>query len=471
MLAAYSVYTDAAWLDAARYTKVLQVRKVVQAKDGGYKGPRLYLSQAPECIVRHLAGEETWGLVCAYQGRALFLGIDCDSNWPTRWAILREVLTELGMHRAAFVTTGTTDDKGKVIITLSKPMPQSQAIALRDKILHRCNEYDAFGGIHPRDRIDKFPLNGEGGVLRVGGYWKGQYNRLLTLDGDPLDFTDLQPLKFKPEPMGIPPRSEPGEHTRKLLERPWTWADGRKAIQTNLVAMAAEARRITSSEDAGLSQFETWVKKVHEDSPDLSRPSPSGDARSPLDWHRNCLPAWNVSGQLGRDWTPKEFAVKPTRSGQAMKYIEITPQVGQYRDSRSPEGHYTVQNATYSRGQVDIYRLLVDWCDQYGIPRLSFSKDLESIAKAQGKSAGQVRKMLDDCERRGLLIKIKPPDKTGPRNTWQATTYALIGAGETRESVLWRLGLTEADIALRYEIAAARKSGKLVDLHPTKASR
>lgn len=186
-----SQHAHATQRDGAAILKLLHLTRGVRHDgSGSYRGEREFIEQADVCD--HLAADETWAFVCVHRGKALFIGLDFDALFPTRLSIAKEVLAEMRLLDAAFATTGTTPDRGKVVICLQCPMPQSQAIRMRDAILERCGHYPDFGGVKASDGVDKFPTEGEGGLLRIGGYWKNQYNRLITLDGDVLDFATIR---------------------------------------------------------------------------------------------------------------------------------------------------------------------------------------------------------------------------------------------------------------------------------------
>jgi hypothetical protein len=189
---------------------------------------------------------------------------------------------------AGFATTGSREYKGKVIITLVKRMPYAQAHKLRDEIKRRCAEYPDFGGVRKtEDKLDVFPTAGEGGVLRIGGLWKGVYNTFMTLDGEPVSIGALcetiEPYRFKPEPVPIT-RDQPGRYTSQLLEHPWPREKPQKLLK-RLIAMAYEARSLYS--EAGMAEFHRWADGVWNRSPELQRSSASG---KPVAWFNLNVP-------------------------------------------------------------------------------------------------------------------------------------------------------------------------------------
>ena len=86
-------FTQEALRDAKALRKLLNLEKGVcpNTESHAYNGPRRFLRE--EDIAGHLAGDPVLGFVAGHKGRtANFLCFDCDQNFPTRLAILREVL-------------------------------------------------------------------------------------------------------------------------------------------------------------------------------------------------------------------------------------------------------------------------------------------------------------------------------------------------------------------------------------------
>jgi len=459
--------------DAEFLCKLLHIDKGVQPhpETFEYKGLRRYITA--EHIARHLGSEEVWGLVVGYRTRkANFIAADCDVKFPVRLAILRDILREMNLDKAAFATTGTTAEKGKVIVTLARRMPYVQAHAIRDEIKRRCALRPEFGGVHKtNDKLDMFPYDGEGGILRVGGLWKGQVNRFLSLDGTPIGLDELsrtiEPHRFKAVAMGVPFRTEPGKFTAALLDKDYAWPrESPPKLFKKLLAMAYEARSLYGLN--ACSEFRQWGRAVWARSPELQRVGSSGRV---IEWDRLLWAAWNAVRKAQPSWTPKAFT-NTIRGGTLRKYYEIVPpvlgdlenEVDSIRSSARRLLYTSLlekgddqgkRPAPLSAAEHELYAKFVEVADKYNLPRLHVGKDEEALGDIVGRRQTTVHKLLVGLERKGCIIKHTPAIKCGPKKKWAAAVYAIIGSGETRSDVLRLLGATEQIIQERNARALA----------------
>jgi hypothetical protein len=104
-----TVFTREALDDAKRWFKLLNVEKGVRPSERGlYENKRVFLTV--ENLAKHLQSEEVWGIIVGYRRRcANFIAFDCDENWPVRLRILREVLEDMGLSKAAFATVASLE--------------------------------------------------------------------------------------------------------------------------------------------------------------------------------------------------------------------------------------------------------------------------------------------------------------------------------------------------------------------------
>jgi hypothetical protein len=96
-------------------------------------------------------------------GRANFLCLDLDNHFRDRLAVAKAVLERRGLELSAFATSGSSPDRGKVIICLACPMPQEQARELIKDIFLEAVDTPTFQG---SEEVDLFPVKGQGGAVR-----------------------------------------------------------------------------------------------------------------------------------------------------------------------------------------------------------------------------------------------------------------------------------------------------------------
>lgn len=134
---------------------------------------------------------------------AAFLCLDIDERIEERLPILGAVLSRRKMLRAAIATTGSSSDRGKVIVFL-EPALHCAAKELVDSVYEECKR-DLLWGDEGEHKTDRFPKGGQGGtpVRLLGRNLKrtdeGHLDRLRTLDGSEPDLSKIVPYKIPGE--------------------------------------------------------------------------------------------------------------------------------------------------------------------------------------------------------------------------------------------------------------------------------
>src|ERR1035438_9088968 len=148
-----------------RLYKLLHVTRGSEQQGKQYPG-RMPVHQTH--FAQHVRGQVTIAFNVIHKRRkANFIAFDIDSDFDTRLDILSNVLERMGLSKATFATNGSKPGKGKVIITLSRPMPRVQADKLRDEMIEKAG----LAGLQctKENKVDVFPTSGEGGLLRILG--------------------------------------------------------------------------------------------------------------------------------------------------------------------------------------------------------------------------------------------------------------------------------------------------------------
>ncbi len=119
-------------------------------------------------FTQHIADEFTLAVSAVYRKQALFLAWDIDENFQERLEAFSAVLYDHGMGSAAFATSGSEWDRGKIILTLARPIPQSQGVAFARTILEEAAKAPEFGD--PK-QVTVFPNAGSaaGNTCRILG--------------------------------------------------------------------------------------------------------------------------------------------------------------------------------------------------------------------------------------------------------------------------------------------------------------
>jgi len=273
---------------------------VVQSDDGSYAGARRRLQLAE--LRAHLAGEVTLGVSVVSETKATFLALDIDERFHERLPYVSRALEQRGFRAAAIATSGSDSGRGKVLVFFAKRRAATSLRSLGNAILKTAREMASGGpwGVERPGKMTVFPLNGTGGLLRIGGRNRHPSRRasgvdvLFSLDGEPRRFQDVVPAaalrRMDPQPIAKAPV---GVWVSRLRSTGLRYADGgSKRVRNKLCRLASEAVRVHGSREIGHTTFDAWCKDVWNASPDQRGSSPSGDPRATRTWERRCLSAW-----------------------------------------------------------------------------------------------------------------------------------------------------------------------------------
>lgn len=394
----------------------------VQQPDGSYRAQRLYVDD--EALLRHLRGEIAVafciGTRAQVDGRHLvrFVGIDIDKYAPRRLPIYREVLDELRIGGAFFVTGGSSEDKGKIIGTFAEMMPRSVAASLIEEIHDRA--YRRAPSDLPEKPIpgnlELYPRSADtlkdAGLLRVLGRNVGRNGPLeipLTFDGESSDLTMLRPLT-RLQAQRIAALRKQTNHIprwlRKLLGSPWSHATIGKsdAMFKKMVAMALWCLDTRGTE--AQSTYLELLNVVLRNSPGLT--ASANDPRNPIQREIDSLAAWKAANGIGRRWKPLSF------------------------EKESP--------ATRA------YAALVEHVQKHGLRPEQFAVDSRTVAAIMGRSLSNAQVALDAAEVARYAVRF---DYGEPRthtdiggkpgvNAGRAAVYGIVGEGESVYDLLVR---------------------------------
>lgn len=415
-----------------RYYTLLHVTRGAFQEVGGAYKKRLPISQ--DDIARHLRGDTTIALCCVNRKRASLIGIDVDASFPMRLVVLEDVLREVGLDRATFVTPGSDPGRGKIVICIDRPVPQSLAMSVA-KIVHRKAVADPKFGVVGKDEVDSYPIGGEGGLFRVLGRnpkRNGSLEIPLRLaDGQVSDLTEVEPASeadleriiqhcggsspIAPDrdPKGVRPihpnvpdsqQWNPQAYGGRLnrwaimeLKRSWTWGpDGTRGVLSRVVALAYEFRFVFGP-TYGEAQFRAALDHIQANSPDLDTPSPkTRDERNPLTWERTGHNAWRYACDY--------------------KFLKTE----------------AVNNATPRL--LSLYDALIEYVHLNRLRPYAFNMTYERIAKLIGKSATTAWRTVRDANGT-LLVILDPGAKRERGQKIQTVRLGLIGFGETSEII------------------------------------
>lgn len=139
-------------------------------------------------FTRHLNNEVTYAVGSVYEKKALFLAWDIDALFQERLAVFAEVFMARGWYSAAFAVSGSTEQRGKLILTLAEAIPQTAGVSLVRAILDGCKRDPRFGPVAAGD-VTMFPNSGSaaGNTVRILGRNRSRRDigteRVLALGG------------------------------------------------------------------------------------------------------------------------------------------------------------------------------------------------------------------------------------------------------------------------------------------------
>jgi hypothetical protein len=221
----------------------------------------------------HLYGGVTLAVACALNGKANFLSWDCDEDFPRRLAIYAKVLAARGLEKAAFVTTGSTAERGKVVLALAERIPHARAVALAKEIQGEVKADPDFGEVHA-SKLTPFPSNGASFCRVLGRKYPdpAPFERLLDLQGRPADTLGVVPARITaPVPITSVAITPGGAQNLSawaqiVIEEPFTGSEP-QLLATQL-RLADEAIRVFGEQAE--SRFLEWMETIARNSPSAS---------------------------------------------------------------------------------------------------------------------------------------------------------------------------------------------------------
>jgi hypothetical protein len=220
----------------------------------------------------HLFGGVTLAVACAWDNRANFLAWDCDEDFPRRLAIYARVLAARGLEQAAFVTTGSTAERGKVVLTLCERIPHARAVALAKEIQGEVKADPDFGEVHA-SKLTAFPSNGASFCRVLGRKYPdpAPFERLLDLQGRPMQFSCVLPARISVPAATTPVAITPGAQklsawSLTVMEEPFSGSEPQ--LVTTQLRLADEAMRVFGEQAE--SRFLEWMETIAKNSPSAS---------------------------------------------------------------------------------------------------------------------------------------------------------------------------------------------------------
>ena len=249
------------------------MRRPARGKPRAAKGYGGHIRITLNDFADHLFGGTVFAVACLNEDGCNFLAFDCDENFAQRLPIYAKVLERRGLSQAGFATSGSTAERGKVVLTLARRIPQAFAISLAKDIEAEAVADDAFGNVRP-NTLTRFPSGGDGSYCRIGGSkhsWSA-LERIIGFDGEPTDLVAIAPALIQLPASAVAitshprPMSSPSAWAQTLLSQPFTGTE--PDLLRAQLRLAAEAIRIFG-EEAG-AKFREWMEVISKNSPTLS---------------------------------------------------------------------------------------------------------------------------------------------------------------------------------------------------------
>jgi hypothetical protein len=323
-----------------RLTHVNLARLQSRFAGGSYRAPLQVVTTA--LLQAHFAGDVTLGFAVLEdgtgQGDALFGGIDVDERFPQRLPVIADALRALGseaLARAVLVTTGSTEGRGKIVLTFERPAPSSLVRAVVQAVYRRALRDPRFGHMTRPDEVEVRPLGGTGGLLRILGRnaAKDRPGALtpcdtpLTIDGELTDLSNIQPLPL-PELRRIAEsyqaqQADPNAWIDAMLAEAWTYRPeegNTRGVFRRVIALARAALERHGPE-RGEERFRAWCAAVAARSPALDEPSPTNrDRRNPVRHEPSLRRAWRYALTRTTTFEPLDVRGSGLPAGQVRVY-------------------------------------------------------------------------------------------------------------------------------------------------------
>ena len=374
--------------------------------------------------------KNTWGEVCAWVSPivkvkgiacAAFLCWDIDERFQDRLPILRAVLARHGMDKAAFATSGSTEERGKVILPLATPIVQAESSKLVKAVHEECKA-EILWGVEGEHKTDTFPKGGEGGIVRILGRKpkranKGPLDRLLDLDAPRL--TCARVIPFEPDDALIPHThtrvlsmgdKEPQSSLEQTVQglRTQAYPGGGSSIFKDMGYLAKAATRAHGKGDEGRRVFISWCNE-------LQGQVPQGKA----DTLRQVSDAKTRERLWQNELTYTKTALSVARPDKLGSWKPVPSNyrgIGKRRPSKACRHVYDAAAGIVTRLKLDPH------CFEIGYVQWANESNYCSPADC--------RTVVDTAERNGLLFRLDR-GQSGDRDTWLRTLVTLVGDGET----------------------------------------
>jgi hypothetical protein len=217
----------------------------------------------------HLFGGVTLAVEVACDFKANFLAWDCDEDFPRRLSIYTKALARRGLDKAAFVTNGSTPERGKVVVTLAERIPQDYAVTLTKEIAAEVTADPDFGVSLP-SKLTTFPSNGKSFCRILGRKYPDPkpFERLFNLQGLPMKSLCVVPAQISVpiNPVNVPGRGLSGL-ARAVIETPFT--GNTPHLFKTQIQLANEAIRLFGVEAE--SKFSEWMEQIAKQSPQAAK--------------------------------------------------------------------------------------------------------------------------------------------------------------------------------------------------------
>jgi len=232
-----------------------------------------------ESLTRHHLGE----VAIAHRGvigtggnaKSRYLAWDIDDRFFHRVRLLANELERRKLLDYAIGTTGSDDERGKVVL-FTGPMPADLARQLAREILTAAQQAPEWGIERDDKRTECRPTAKTGGLLRIGGANPkrgGDIETIFSLaTGELVSLSQIGVARIEvrrtPQPVARPPIA-PMIQDWLANGMPWP-ADGSSDIRKHVTYMAVFAAK----SGYGESNFRSWVTTIDGRSPWLAEPSP-----------------------------------------------------------------------------------------------------------------------------------------------------------------------------------------------------
>lgn len=403
----------------------LEKAKAAGQSDGAYAGARNPFTR--EDIERHLRGEITLAFTVLNYTHALFAVLDVDTLFPQLLPKIRELISRIGgqeLPDAAFITGGSDEGRGKVVICFREPTSASDARKLIQDLRRRVR---ANGGVQSLDgaMLTAFPQERSGGIVRIlrrNPARHGPVDRAFSLDGE-LGLAHVRPItKANVAKIVARSRSRRAKWAIRYLRNPWTRSEAIKAHFNRMIALARETLRLKRLGEARRA-YDEWLERVKANSPDLALPSlRNRDPRNVLDHGRERT--WEIARKRQSSWNPLLVS----------------------------------QADGYPRGVIRLYNALVYLARSHGLRPHLLGVDYERIAAAMDCSKSTAWRRVQRAEELGCIVLQDRGSRDSPGKRGKVTLMGLVCKGQTQDQCR-ALGREDERVRQRKAMAHADSKG------------